>query len=56
MLFVFVSDILSGSFKVLLVEELKSHNYIIPRPRRKNKREMPEMQVKKREIIDWLNR
>ena len=31
---------------VLLMEGLRNHNFIIPRPRRKNKREMPEMQGK----------
>ena len=29
---------------MLLMEVLRNHNFIIPRPRRKNKREIPEMQ------------
>ena len=37
------------------MQGLRNHVFIISRPRQKNKREMPEMQVKKREIIDWLN-
>jgi len=38
------------------MEDSRNHKFIIPRPKQKNKREMPEMQGKKREIIDWLNR
>ena len=39
---------------VLLMEVLRNHNFIIPRPRRKNKREKLEKQGKTPEIIDRI--
>lgn len=38
------------------MEGLRNHNFIIPRPKQKNKREMPEMKGKTPEIIDSINR
>jgi hypothetical protein len=37
---------LSGSFTMLLMEGLRNHNFIIPRPKQIIKREMPEKQGK----------
>jgi hypothetical protein len=34
-------------FQGVAEERLRNHNFIIPRPKQKNKREMPEMQGKK---------
>ncbi|MBO4630604.1 MAG: hypothetical protein J5858_01640, partial [Lentisphaeria bacterium] len=40
-------------FLLTMMAGLRNHNFIIPRPRQKSKREMPEMQ---RKIIDRLPR
>ena len=55
-LLIFVFDMGSGPFTLLLMEGLMNHNFIIPRPKQKNKREMPEMKGKTPEIIDSINR
>jgi len=34
-LLIFVFDIISGSFMVLLMEGLRNHSFIIPRPKKK---------------------